>query len=286
MRSFTFILLAALFLGSAAYLGNKYLFEPAKSTPSAGQAVAQASSIWALRLVKDVNRGDILEKGQMTWDLLPRGQTGKHLFIREQTDLGDWQGAAFTQSLKKGVYLQEVHLVRPTEADHLKTLLTAGLRARPMAIENLGDFKHLRPGDYVDLIVTYVTPVHAARAGETVVKTILESRRIIAVETAPVTKVINNAIRSSETLTLALSPTDVELVSVAETIGKLRISLRGETGSNEYLERPAKAAFSASDLFPELKQVPPAVLQRHARDVRIMRGGETTVVTLSPVAGK
>lgn len=285
MRSFIFILLAALFLGSAAYLGNKYLFDPAKSNPSAGGVVAQTPGLWALRLVKDVERGDILEKGQMTWDLLPRDQKGKHLFIREQTELGDWQGAAFTQSLKKGAYLQDMHLVRPTEADHLKTLLTDGLRARPVAIENLGDFNQLRPGDYVDLIVTYVTPVHAARAGETVVKTILESSRIIAMETAPVTKAMN-ATRSSETLTLALSPTEVELVSVAETIGKLRISLRGETDPYENFETPAKTAFSASDFFPELKQIPPAAVQFHARDVRIMRGGETTIVTLSPATGR
>ena len=285
MRSFVFFLLAVLFLGSAAYLGNKYLLDPAESINSAPPPAAQAPEIWALRLVKDVDRGDILKKGEVEWHLLRGGRAEDHLLIRKKTDLTDWQGAAYTRSLKKNTFLQDTYLVRPSEAEYLKTLLVDGMRARPVAVHNLSDFENLRPGDYVDLVLTYVTPAHAAQAGETVVKTIVENNRIVAVEEAPVSKAIN-AKRSLETLTLALSPTDVELVSVAETIGKLRISLRGGSGGKKFLGASKKATFSASDLFPDLKHAPPAAVQVYSRDVRIMRGGETSVVTLSPATGK
>lgn len=285
MRSFVFILLAALFLGSAFYLGNKYLFHLAESTNPASPAVAQAPEIWALRLERNVERGDILDKGQVAWHLVPRGRTGDHLLIRENTDLADWQGAAFTRSLQKGAYLQDIYFVRPSEAEYLKTLLADGMRARPVAIHNLSDFEKLRPGDHVDLILTYVTPAHAVRAGETVVKTILENSRIVAVETALERKAIN-ATRSSETLTLALSPDDVELVSMAEAIGKLRISLRRGNDTGKLASPSEKTAFSAGELFPDLKPAPAALTQDHSRDIRIMRGGDISVVTLSLPAGK
>jgi len=277
MKSFIFILLAALFLGSAAYLGNKYLFEPVEPAEPASSPIAQAPEKWALRLVQDVNRGDILSKGLVEWQRLPAGQVGDHLLIRGNTDLALWQGAAFTQSLTRHAYVQDVHLVLPSDAAYLKTLLLDGMRARPVAVHNRRDFEQLRPGDHVDLILTYITPPHAARAGETVVKTLLENIRIIGVEAGAV---------KENSVTLALSPDEVELVSMAESIGKLRISLHGGP-LGKHFQRPSdKVAFSASDLFPDLKPVPVISKQSPSRAIRVMRGGETSVITLSPVTGK
>lgn len=285
MRSFIFILLAALFLGSAAYLGNKYLFDPVEPTAPVPSPVAHIPEKWALRLVKDVSRGDILAKGLVEWQRLPQGEEEGHLLTRENTDLALWQGAAFTRSLTKDSYVQDVHLVQPSDADYLKTLLADGMRARPVAVHNRRDFEQLRPGDHVDLILTYITPTHAARAGETVVKTLLENILVIGVE-ADTVKEGGRGNTQENSLTLALSPDEVELVSMAEAIGKLRISLHGGPWA-ENLQLPSpKVAFSASDLFPDLKPASKVTVRDQSRVIRVMRGGETSVVTLSPLTGK
>ena len=279
MRSLVFIILALLFLGSAGYLGHKYLYKSVEGTTPVAIVTAKAPSIWALELVKDVARGDILEKEHVQWQPLPEGWEGGYLLRRENPDLADWQNSAFARSLKKGNFLQDMDLVRPTETSYLKTLLPEGMRARPVAIDNLGDFKSLHPGVHVDLILTYATPSHSARAGETVVKTILENIRVIGLDQS-------EGKGPARALTLALSPEEVELASMAEAVGKLRISLHGGTVAKKADTPIEKAAFSASDFFPDLKPAPVSIIQDQSRDIRIMRGGDTSVITLKPTGIK
>jgi Flp pilus assembly protein CpaB len=279
MRSLFFIMLAVLFLGSSAYLGHLYFYD-SKAGAADGEIMAEkAPAMWALQLVKDVERGEILQKGLVRWHPVPDGREGPHLLNRQETDLAVWQSAAFARTLKKGAFLQETDLVPPTAAVYLKTLLPDGMRAQAVAVENLADFKSLRPGDHVDLILTYAKPSHALQAGEAVVKTILENVRVLALEQAA-------GKRPAQSLTLALLPKDVELVSMAEVVGKLRISLHGGTAVTKTATPADKAALSASDFFPDLKPESISIVQDNARDIRIMRGGETSVVTLKPVAIK
>ncbi|MZR31814.1 Flp pilus assembly protein CpaB [Sneathiella litorea] len=285
MRSFIFILLAALFLGSAAYLGNQYLFDRDKNIGFPPTLPKSAADIWALRLVTDVSKGAILDKSMVEWGLIPSDRDGAPFLKMEQMDLTNWQGAVFTRSLKKDVFLKDTHFIRPYENGYHKALLGEGMRVRPVTIENLDDFEGLLPGDYVDLILTYVTPPHAVRSGETVVRTILEKNRVIALE-ADGGKSATGGKSTAKPLSLALSPEDVELVSMAEAVGELRIALHGGAVSGKTEKTTKKAEISASDLFPNLKPAPAVLGQTRARDIRIMRGGETSVVTLTPPVGK
>ncbi len=270
MKSFIFIILSALFLGSAAYLGNMFLFEEGKQPSVPLLAPAKAPVQYALGLTRPAKNGDILEKDMLAWRPVPENTPAGALLLKGETELSDWTGAVLTRDLPDGAFLEEARLVLPADPGYMKALLTEGMRARPVAIDNAGEFGELRAGDRVDLILTYKAPAGRVGAGETVVKTILESVRLVEPGTG-----------TSGSLTLALSPADVELVSVAETIGRLRISLRGETTVATPRSTADIAAFSASDLFPELKSSPRPVVQDTAREVRIFRGGETKILTLT-----
>jgi len=268
MKSFIFIILSALFLGSAAYLGNMFLFEDGKQSSVPLLAPAKAPVQYALGLTRPAKNGDILEKDMLAWRPVPENTPAGALLLKGETELSDWTGAVLTRDLPDGAFLEEARLVLSADPGHMKALLTEGMRARPVAIDNAGEFGELRAGDRVDLILTYKAPAGSVGAGETVVKTILESVRVVGKG-------------ASGSLTLALSPADVELVSVAETIGRLRISLRGEANVATPRSTADIAAFSASDLFPELKSSPRPVVQDTAREVRIFRGGETKTLTLT-----
>ena len=270
MKSFIFILLSALFLGSAAYLGNMFLFEDGAQPPVSLLAPTKAPEQYALSLTRPVKNGNILEKDMLMWRPVPEDIPAGWLLLKGEAELADWSGAVLTRDLPKGAFLEKARLVLPTDPEYMKALLTEGMRARPVAIDNAGEFGDLRAGDHIDLILTYKAPAGSVGDGETVVKTILESVRVVGTGTG-----------ASGSLTLALSPADVELVSVAETIGRLKVSLRGETNGDAPRSTADVAAFSASDLFPELKSSPRPVVQNTAREVRIFRGGETKVLTLT-----
>ncbi|MEX1035657.1 MAG: Flp pilus assembly protein CpaB [Sneathiella sp.] len=271
MKSLIFILLSALFLGSAAYLGNMFLFDNRHQSMVLPTAAVETPAQVALRLTRSVKASDILQKGMLEWQAVPDGFQAGGLLVKGKTDMASWPGAVLTRDLAKGSFLEETQLVLPTDPGYVKALLRDGMRARPVAIDNIGEFDSLRSGDLVDLILTYTGSVSTGKAGETIVKTILESARIIA----------TGGSSKSGALTLALSPEDVELVSVAEAIGRLRISLRGEDATAKPPARTGTAVLSASDLFPGLKSHPRVIVQESAREVRIFRGGETSVLTLT-----
>ena len=279
MKSFIFIVLSALFLGSAAYLGNMFLFDDRKQPSVPLLAPAKAPVQYALSLTQDVRDGDILEKGMLDWQVVPESLSTGTLLLKGETDMSEWPGAVLTRDMPNGSFIRKTQFILPTDPGYLKALLLEGTRARPVAIDNAREFDELRPGDRVDLILTYKAPAGAVRAGETVVKTILESVRIIGVG-AGVSAVGANS-GAPGTLTLALTPEDVELVSVAEAIGHLRISLRGENTPAASRIKSEMASFSASDLFPELKSPSRPVVRDTSREVRIFRGGETKVLTLT-----
>ncbi len=279
MKSFIFILLSALFLGSAAYLGNMFLLR-GEDGGSAVSAAAPAPKILALRLTADAGAGDMLSKGMVEWRPLPEAGDPRHFLTDAMTALDKLEWAVLTRAVGKGQYLEATHILRPGEPGYFKALLGEGMRARPVEIGNLDKFAALRPGDRIDLTLTYRVPNQAPKAGETAVRTLLENARVIDVQGAggPGDTGVKPARRS---LVLALSPADVERVSLAEAIGDLSIALAGRGSEAKSGDSIQPVAFSASDLFPDLKPLPVPVVDNGARAVRIMRGGEITVQTLN-----
>ena len=284
MRSLIFIALCALFLGSAAYLGNMYLFGQKASAAPGGQSAAPASPVYALRVSRDASAGEILRANSLEWGRLEAGNRDNRYLLESELKLADLNGAVLTASLAAGTFLEAQHIVGPNDAGYLAAMLGEGMRAKPVRIRNFDDFGALRPGDHVDVILTYATPASAGKGEEVAVKTLFKNIRILAVgeeKSAPEPR-SSSGKKTGANLTLALTEKDVEIVAVAEEVGTLSIALRAssDTGDDNRAAL-APAILRESDVVPVRKPQAVVMTTPASRDIRIMRGGDISVMTLS-----
>ncbi|MCF8467488.1 MAG: Flp pilus assembly protein CpaB [Sneathiella sp.] len=285
MRSLIFIMLCAIFLGSAAYLGNMYLFGQKVSAAPGVQSAVPISPVYALRLSRDAEAGEMLGNDMIEWRRLEAGNRDRRYLLESELKLADLSGAVLTTSLAGGTFLEAQHILRPKDAGYLAALVGKGMRAKPVRVSNLSDFGVLRPGDHVDVILTYTTPAPAGKGMEVAVKTLLGNIRILAVgeEKAAPEPRPTSAGKAGTNLTLALLAKDVEIIAVAEKVGSLSIALRALNDPDDgNMAELFPSILRESDVIPDRKSQGGTVFAKAAsRDIRIMRGGDISVMTLS-----
>ena len=277
MRSFIFIIICSIFLGSAAYLGNMYIFQnPETPTRSKTEKVEYIN---VLTVNRTVDAGEILDKGSLSWSRIEASVVSPQFLAETNTAIGDLDKIIVTQPLAAGTILENQHLLHPGESGYLAALIGMDLRAKIIDVSNLADYANLLfPGDHVDLILTYVAGRRSGGGVEVVVKTLLSNVKVVAVTTRGKNQ---PKAATAPSLTLALSPKEVEIASLAEKVGSLAIVLRGVNGkSGDVTRTSGDILVRESDLFPAASQRSHPVSASAPRDVRMMRGGDLTVLTL------
>ncbi len=270
MRSFIFILIAALFLGSAAYLGNMLFFRPTEAQSRVAEADVAAPAQYALRLRRAQLPGDILRPNLLEWSPRESEIARGPLLLRGSVELADLDGAVLLTARGGGEFLEEADILRPGDSGYEKALLRAGERAQALEIGNRSDYAALRVGDHVDLILKFAAPATSAKAGETLVRRLAENVRITALPESLAGK-------PPAKITLALPEESVARVLLGESIGRLVIAPYGYASGARRDAEAAEATLSVTDLFPELAKAPRPVRPPAPREVIIMRGGETSV---------
>jgi len=168
--------------------------------------------------VADVPARTALREGMLAVVRVPRGM--RHLGATDK--VGDVVGRLTTAPLIAG---EQVLLARLHEAGtktNLAFLLEEGYRALSVHInERIAVAYHLRPGDYVDVVVSYE---ETTAAGASRSKVLLQNILVLAVgsETNPFAA----APPEATTLTLALRPDAAERLVWAEDHGSIRFLLR------------------------------------------------------------
>lgn len=82
---------------------------------------------------------------------------------------------------------------------------------------------HIKPGDYVDVLAAYKKEVTGIEEEMHESTTILQNALVLAVGADLQRK---DGIQSVETVTLALTPQDAQILYLSETIGKIKLTLR------------------------------------------------------------
>ena len=141
------------------------------------------------------------------------------------------------EPIRKGVF------VKPGDREFLQVVLTPGARAIAIPVSTGGASTGLlSPGDRVDVILTQNfkndtaqdlknTPLTRRSVSETVV----ENLRVLAID-APDTKLLRaNPANGNfgRTVTLEVTPDQVEQINVAAELGKLSVTLRSLTGPTD-----------------------------------------------------
>ncbi len=185
--------------------------------------------------------GHFLSKHDLKWvsvDALPAGA----LTVEATESLTALEGAVLTKPMAEGETLDVNTLIAKDAPEFMAAVLNPGMRAFTIEVDNVtGGAGLLRPGNRVDVILaaelkTEVTgPAQIVPATRTA-KTLLTNLRVVAVNKtlepsgfrAEPAQAEKRGMRTDGkgTVTLEVTPQQVEILTVARTVGELSLSLR------------------------------------------------------------
>jgi len=154
--------------------------------------------------------------------------------------LKDLQNYVARVGIRKDEAIAENLLVRPSDPDFLPAVLTQGHRAVTVQLNDVTSGIGLyRPGNYVDVILTYTDPNSKTpqRQGKVAV-TLFRGLRILALggdlglanKTATDGK---SQKKTSSVVTLEATPRQAESIVLASKLGELSLSLRANDGQDD-----------------------------------------------------
>ncbi len=223
LRTMLFLLMAVGVLGfSAVAWVSLHPPAPVVVPVQKVQVLAAASTLRAGTLLKP----DDLEVREMTDGEIPPGARRDTPQARSELF-----GAMVRQTLLPHQVVLPADVMRPGDHGFLAAVLTPGRRATSVGVDAVsGTAGLIWPGDHVDLILTQEiqdpnVPIGCRFSGETVLKDV----RVIAIDQQLVqggTSSAADTSQQSRTVTLEVSPEDVEKVAVATRLGKLGLAVR------------------------------------------------------------
>ena len=244
MRARTF--LTALFALSLAIAGFAFLSSMAKKSD------ADEPKQQILATTMELPTGTLLRAQDIKWqtvatveaDEIARPATTQVDIkpeIVEETAASVY-GAVLRRPLTAGEPIRRGDIVKPGDRDFLQVVLSPGARAIAIPVTTGGASTGLlTAGDRVDVVLTQNfrnentdearnAPLTRRSVGETIVQNL----RVLAIDSSDTPKTTNLAAGSfGRTVTLEVTPEQAETVNVAQELGKLTVTLRGGSNSNQ-----------------------------------------------------
>lgn len=153
----------------------------------------------------------------------PESNITESMLPASATSASEFEGAVARRAIMRGEPILRNMLVKSNEGGFMSAVLEPDMRAVSIAVdETTGNAGFIFPGDRVDLILTHSVDVGGTteRASETFV----ENVRVLAVDQM-LDNPENKAVLA-KTVTLEVTPKQVEAVNVAKDLGKISLSLR------------------------------------------------------------
>src|SRR6266568_6598648 len=148
------------------------------------------------------------------------------------------------------ITLQDI--LRPKDRGFLASVLAPDSRAISIKVdEESGVSGLIRPGDYVDVLLTQVFE-KANPARRALSETVLRNVRVIAIDQEIAQggrSTISSAGKVAQTVSLELTPEQVKKIAVAKQLGTLSLAVRAAI---EQWDKADSGAMSSCDVSPEL----------------------------------
>jgi pilus assembly protein CpaB len=161
-------------------------------------------------------------------------------------------GALVRKFVEAGSTITLQDIVRPQDRGFLASVLAPDSRATSIKVdEESGVSGLIRPGDYVDVLLTQVFE-KGETARRALSETILRNVRVIAIDQEIVQGGRGPTAatgKPSQTVSLELAPEQVNKVTVARQIGKLSLTVRSAV---DQADSGNPGAMSSCDVSPEL----------------------------------
>ncbi len=273
------LILGALFILAGAALGVVWLKRGAEQQDAANnQAAASAPSrLEILSASRAIPSGTLLQEGDIGWTDIEQSQLRPGNLVRGQASEAEFLGAVTTRDFANGEAFIASELIKIGSAGFLSAVLKPGKRAVSMFVDAAQSSSGLViPGNRVDVILTQSFGDSQNNSKkQSVAETVLEDVRIIAVDqtlnqhakTGLADAVgANPDTRLPKTVTLEVTARQAEILSVAEKLGQLQISVRPlenavSAGAAERRPSPAWGA----DVSPALRDYALRLAQEEAR---------------------
>ena len=160
-------------------------------------------------------------------------------FIEGESDINTLLGTVVRHPITAGEPVTQGSLVSPGDRGFLAAALTPGMRAITVPVDaRTGVAGFIFPGDRVDMVLTQSitgTEGQPLKASETIIRNL----RILATDQATEQQTVEGrtVVRTSNTVTLEVTPKIAEKIAVAQTIGTLSFTLRSLADNSSELER-------------------------------------------------
>lgn len=176
-------------------------------------------------MVKKIKQGTMLTKEMLKTVEMPT----KYIQPQWAKDLDTVLNKYALVDLEQNDVIILSQLTTQKDANQLTYKVPKGTRAVTTAVTPpSGVAGHLKPGDYVDVLVVYKLKDTNSEAEEHEVVTAIQSVEVLAVGPDLQRK---EGVQAVENVTMALVPRDAQLLALGESIGKIKLTLRsaGET---------------------------------------------------------
>lgn len=224
IRSVALIVAALVIAGVTALMARSWLSAERPQEVAAAPTAIADLEILVARM--DLPAGRILQDGDLRWQAWPDVDLPEQ-YIRKLTDreMIDLQGSVVRNGIRAGEPITHTRVAKPGERGFLAAVLTPGMRAVSVRVDpTSGIAGFVFPGDRVDMVLSHRIENTAARTQSRASETVLKNVRVLAIDQR--TDDQQNTPAVVKTVTLEVTPKQVERVTLARSLGDLSLSLR------------------------------------------------------------
>lgn len=195
--------------------------------------------------------GQTIQTADLRWQPWPDNAMGAGYIARttQPKGLEEIAGSIVRSSFLAGEPIRPQKLAR-SDGSFMAAILPPGMRAVAIVTDSRGSSSaggFILPNDHVDLIRTYrdEDAAQSGRPDAQVSETVLTDIRVLAIGQIVQERNGTNVV-TGETATLALTPAQAELVTLAQKVGQLSLSLRSLTDAGRATDAAPEARADAS----------------------------------------
>jgi pilus assembly protein CpaB len=232
VKSVILIAAALLFAGGTAFVASR-MMSPQKPAQVAAPKEDPAKKVLVAK--GNLPAGTFIREEDVSWQKWPTDGVNEVYLIEGQTEIDSIVGAVVRKGIVAGEPITEAQIARPGDRGFLAAVLTPGMRAISIDVNEPSSVAGLIfPGDRVDILLNmqFVVEEIGPNGEEQTSKykpqtseTVLEGVRLLAVDR--ILNDIEGDPKKLDTVTIEVTPKQAEMIKVAASMGQLHLALRG-----------------------------------------------------------
>lgn len=192
--------------------------------------VNKVETVDVLVATKNVQMGEKLIAGSIGWQSWPKSSVAVTMITNEaQPDAqSKYEAARARAAIYEGEPINDKKLVMPTENGFMSAILPKGMRAISVPVSaETGAGGFILPNDRVDVLVTRKID-DGSNQKSAISETVLTNVRVLAIDQTfrPKGEDDKEFVVADKTATLELDPRQTEVISMAQDVGQLSLTLR------------------------------------------------------------